>query len=138
VTTTRWPRRAVRIGACAVALLGGGALLSCVSERATGITSAAGSCGVQLPAEAFGSTVVAIRDFAFAPAAIRVRPGTTVTWVSCEPTGTEPHTSTSDTGVWSSPLLVTGSTNTQTFDAAGSYPYHCTLHPGMRGTVTVE
>jgi plastocyanin len=40
--------------------------------------------------------------------------------------------------VWSSPLLATGATYTQAFSAVGSYPYHCTPHPGMRGTVTVE
>jgi plastocyanin len=119
-------------------LLGVGALLSCVSERSTGTTSTAGTCGVQLPSEAFGSTIVVIRDFAFTPAVVRVRPGTKVTWVNCEPAGTDSHTSTSDADVWSSPLLATGATYTQAFSAVGSYPYHCTPHPGMRGTVTVE
>lgn len=131
--TTRWLARVIPIGACAV----GGVLLSCISERSTGTTSA-GACDVQLPSEAFGSTVIVIRDFTFTPAMARVRPGTKVTWVNCEPAGTDAHTSTSDAGVWNSPLLVTGATYTQLFGVAGSYPYHCTPHPGMRGTVTVE
>jgi plastocyanin len=25
-----------------------------------------------------------------------------------------------------------------TFPSAGSFPYHCSLHPGMVGTVTVQ
>jgi plastocyanin len=25
-----------------------------------------------------------------------------------------------------------------TFPAAGSFPYHCSIHPGMVGTVTVQ
>jgi plastocyanin len=124
--------------ASCVALLGVGALLSCVSERSTGTTSLTGICGVELPSAAFGSTVVVIRDFAFTPAVVRVRPGTKVTWVNCEPAGTDSHTSTSDAGVWSSPLLAPGATYTQAFSSAANYAYHCTPHPGMRGTVTVE
>jgi plastocyanin len=121
-----------------VALVVGGALLSCVSERTTGATSDPASCGVNLPSESFGSTVVVIRNFAFTPEVVRVRPGSKVAWVNCEPAGTDAHTSTSDAGLWSSSLLATGATYTQVFGVVGSYPYHCTPHPGMRGTVTVE
>ena len=93
---------------------------------------------MQLPAEAFGSTIVVIRDFTFSPAQVRVRPGTKVTWVNCGPTGDDAHTSTSDTNVWSSALLPPGSTYTREFAGVGAFPYHCQPHPGMRGTVTVE
>ena len=119
-------------------MLGIGALMSCVSERTTGTTSSVGSCGVDLPAEAFGSTVVVISNFTFTPATVRIRPGTKVTWVNCEPPGTDSHTSTADGGAWSSPLLSPKATFTQALDNVGSYPYHCTPHPGMHGTVIVE
>jgi plastocyanin len=29
-------------------------------------------------------------------------------------------------------------TYTRTFTTAGAYPYHCTIHPGMAGSVTVQ
>ena len=116
-------------------VLGG---IACFSERSSGPSGNFDGCNAQLPAEAFGSTIVVIRDFAFDPATVRVRPGTKVTWVNCGPQGDESHTSTANQGAWSSPLLAPGATFTQTFATAGSFPYHCTPHPGMTGTVTVE
>ena len=116
-------------------VLGG---IACFSERSSGPSGSLEGCNAQLPAEAFGSTIVVIRDFAFEPAIARIRPGTKVTWVNCGSAGEESHTSTADQGEWDSPLLAPGATFTQTFAAAGSFLYHCTPHPQMRGTVTVE
>ncbi|HET7458121.1 MAG TPA: cupredoxin family copper-binding protein [Gemmatimonadaceae bacterium] len=141
------PSRAAAVGATlsgtiAVALVAAAllmALVSCVSERATGTRDvAAGACTAQLPADAFGSTVVVIRDFAFTPAQVRVRPGTKVTWVNCDAAGQPSHTSSADGGAWRSPLLAPGESYTQTFDAAGDFPYHCDPHPFMTARVTVE
>jgi plastocyanin len=109
-----------------------------VSERSSGPSANLDDCNTQLPAEAFGSTIVIIRDFEFTPAQVRVRPGTKVTWVNCGPVGDESHTSTSDANVWGSQLLAPGATFTREFPQAGGFPYHCEPHPQMRGTVTVE
>ena len=110
----------------------------CLSERASGPGVDLAACSAQLPSEAFGTTIVVIRNFTFTPAQVVVRPGTKVTWVNCEAPGTDSHTSTADAGSWSSPLLAPGATYTQDFATAGAFPYHCEPHPGMRGTVTVE
>ena len=112
--------------------------LACVSERSSGPSGSLEDCSVQIPSDAFGSTIVVIRDFTFTPAQVRVRPGTKVTWVNCGSTGDEAHTSTSDANVWSSALLPPGATFTREFPQAGPFPYHCEPHPQMRGTVTVE
>jgi plastocyanin len=114
------------------------ALAACLSERATGVRATTGDCGVQLPAEAFGATVVVIRDFAFTPAQVRVRPGAKVTWVNCGAAGSDAHTSTADAGAWDSPLLPPGATFTRQFPASGTFAYHCEPHPSMRGSVVVE
>src|SRR5437867_2460603 len=45
------------------------------------------------------------------------------TWI-----GLSQHTVTSDTGLWDSGLHGTGFTFTNTFAAAGSFPYHCIPH----------
>ena len=113
-------------------------MVACMSERTAGPPADQSACGVQLPSEAFGSTVVVIRDFAFTPARVRVHPGATVTWVNCGETGSDSHTSTADAGAWSSPLIAPGTTFTRDFGAAGSFAYHCEPHPGMTGSVTVE
>ncbi len=113
-------------------------VVGCFSERTSGPGVDLAGCSAQLPSEAFGTTIVIIRDFAFAPAQVRVRSGTKVTWVNCEAPGTDSHTSTADAGSWTSPLLASGTTYTQEFATTGAFAYHCEPHPGMMGTVTVE
>jgi plastocyanin len=34
--------------------------------------------------------------------------------------------------------MAPGASFTQTFSTAGSFPYHCSFHPGMIGTVAVQ
>ena len=47
------------------------------------------------------------------------------------------HNITADDGGFSSGNLAPGSTFQRTFALAGSYAYHCSIHPTMKGTVTV-
>jgi plastocyanin len=112
--------------------------IACFSDRTSGPTQTAGSCTANLPAEAFGSTIVIIRNFAFSPASVTVARGAKITWVNCGAQGDDSHTSTADAGAWRSGLLAPGESFTQTFNAAGSFPYHCEPHPTMKGTVTVQ
>jgi plastocyanin len=86
-------------------------------------------------AGAQGQTMtVSIEDFFFSPANMTVAPGTTVTWVN---NGQAPHTSTADDGTWDSGTLQPGESFSFTFNQAGTYTYHCTIHPNMTGTITV-
>jgi plastocyanin len=34
--------------------------------------------------------------------------------------------------------VISSGTQTRTFTAAGTYPFHCAIHEGMTGTVTVQ
>ncbi|MFE0459060.1 plastocyanin/azurin family copper-binding protein [Kitasatospora sp. NPDC058965] len=83
-----------------------------------------------------GSDSVAIKNFAFAPAAVTVKVGTTVTWTNQD---SEPHTVTgqNNTGPLNSKALNTGQSYSYTFTTPGSYSYLCTIHPFMTATVTV-
>jgi plastocyanin len=47
------------------------------------------------------------------------------------------HTVTADDVSFLSGNLNPGGTFEHTFAAAGTYPYHCSIHPTMRGTITV-
>jgi len=51
---------------------------------------------------------------------------------------TTSHTSTADGGDWRSGTIAPGGTFTTTLQTAGTFTYHCTIHPGMVGTVTVQ
>jgi plastocyanin len=111
---------------------------ACFSEHSPTAPSTSATCTLPLGPGVGGSTLIAIRDFSFQPNDVRVKAGSSVTWLNCEPAGTSSHTSTSDQGVWQSPLLATGETFIRTFDTPGVFPYHCDPHPFMLGTVTVE
>lgn len=77
---------------------------------------------------------VEIEDFAFSPATLTVKVGTTVTWTNKDNVG---HTATSDTGVFDSGMLQKGESYSFTFSQAGTYPYFCAPHPYMVGTIVV-
>jgi plastocyanin len=47
------------------------------------------------------------------------------------------HTVTADDGAFDSGSLAGGKEFSFAFDGAGTYAYHCNIHPGMKGTVTV-
>ena len=80
---------------------------------------------------------VTIQGFAFSPASITVNVGDTVTWENKDSVG---HTITgTGTGTgWDSGVLGSGKTYSRKFDTAGTYNYHCAIHPSMTGTVTVK
>ena len=78
---------------------------------------------------------VNIRDFSFSPSPLIVQVGDVVRWTN---DGGTIHTTTSDTGVWDSGNLSPGGVFAHQFTAAGTYPYFCRIHAGMRGTITVQ
>lgn len=80
--------------------------------------------------------VVEMVDNAFVPAAVTVATGTTVTWTNH---GSRMHTVTasSPAGVFESGYIAVGASWSFVFATAGVYVYHCDIHTGMAGTVTV-
>jgi plastocyanin len=85
------------------------------------------------PAPAPTAAAVEIHDFAFMPKTIAVPVGTTVTWTNED--GTEHNV----TGAGlKSASFGAGGTYSYTFAKAGTFMYACSLHPQMKGTVTVR
>ncbi len=85
---------------------------------------------------ASGGSEVSIHNFSFNPATITVKRGTAVTWKNNDSTG---HTITADgTNGPASGVVDPGTTYSFTFDTAGTFTYHCSIHPSMRGTVIVN
>ena len=78
---------------------------------------------------------VAIGNFAFTPATLNVKVGTTVTWVNHDDV---PHTVTADDKRFSSQALDTDDHFSHRFDAPGTYPYFCAVHPHMTGRIIVK
>jgi plastocyanin len=58
-----------------------------------------------------------------------------VTWTN---TDSLPHTSTSNGGAWDSGTIEPGHSFSVALATAGTFQYHCSIHPGMMGTITVQ
>ena len=87
------------------------------------------------PPQAAGQAV-SIAGFAFVPATITVNAGQSITWTNTDPVA---HTTTSDDRTsWDSGDLGPNASFTTTFSQPGTYAYHCTVHPFIRGTVIVK
>jgi plastocyanin len=95
---------------------------------------ALGPCVVHAAA-AETPTIVMARDFMFAPTALTVPAGSTVTWTNKDD---EPHTVVSDSGVFRSAALDTNESFSFRFDQPGTYRYLCSIHPRMVGTIIVR
>jgi plastocyanin len=78
---------------------------------------------------------VTLTNFAFSPATLTVKVGTTITWTNKDSAS---HTVISDSGVFESVNLATNAVFSYTFNSAGTFPYHCSIHPSMKGTVIVQ
>ena len=69
------------------------------------------------------------------PNPIEIKVGDTVTWINDDSSA---HTVTSSNdSTFDSDIMRRGETFSFTFDNVGEYPYFCTLHPSMVGTVIV-
>lgn len=72
---------------------------------------------------------------AFAPDNLSIAAGSTVTWTNTDRVA---HTTTADARGFDSGTVPAGGQFSFTFQNPGTYAYHCTIHPGMVGVVTVQ
>jgi plastocyanin len=120
-----------------IALAGVAACSSSASSAPSAApASAAASAAPASAGAAGGSEDVTIQNFAFNPATISVKVGDKITWTNKDNTA---HTVTfDDTSLTGSGNVNNGATFSNTFTTAGSFTYHCKIHPTMKGTVTVS
>ena len=82
-----------------------------------------------------GPNEVFIQGKAFDPGTITVVANTTITWTNKDGVA---HTVTSNTGLFDSGTINANGTYSHMFSTAGTYPYHCTIHPSMTASVKVN
>lgn len=85
-----------------------------------------------IPSPLPGTVLGAARDSFFTPDTIYVTVGNRVRWTN---EGRVYHTVESDSSLWGSDVLAPTRWFEVRFDSAGTYPYHCSIHAGMVGTV---
>lgn len=75
------------------------------------------------------------QTWTYKPNDLQVPVGTTVVWTN---DGGAAHTVTTDDGTsFDSGPIQPGKQFSRVMNTAGTFPYHCTFHPFMKGTVTV-
>lgn len=126
-------RSAVAVAACAVALT---TLAGCSDDGGGGGSGDSATKSAADPS-ADGQTQVSIDNFKFQPAALTVAPGAKITVVNND---TTTHTLTATKGAsFDTGDLAPGKRATFTAPSkAGDFPWDCTIHPFMKGTLTVK
>jgi len=111
--------------------------VACIMVMVAGCTSSSSpspspaSSGVTSTAS---QNSVAIQNYAFSPSTLTIPKGANVTWTNYD---SVQHTVVADSGAFSSPPLSKGDTYTHQFNSTGSFPYICSIHPYMKGTIVV-
>jgi plastocyanin len=91
--------------------------------------------GRQPDAGSRDSITAVVQDFMFRPARLEIAAGTTVVWTNG---GQVPHTVTAEDGSFDTGPIQAGEQRAITFSRPGTFPFHCTPHPFMRGEVVVR
>ncbi len=87
------------------------------------------------PMTSAANTGVDIAGFAFAPQTVTVHVGDTVTWSNSD---ARSHTATADDGSFDTGTIANGTSKSVLFSTAGTFGYHCKIHPDMTASVVVE
>jgi plastocyanin len=133
---TNTEARLCLLALCLVVLLtacGGTTTTTSASTPTTAPTAAPTNTPTTAPTSTGNS--VSIANFAFSPTALTVKTGTKVIWTNND---TVTHTVTANKGAFNSGPLAPGSTFSFTFTKAGTYSYHCNIHPSMMATIVVQ
>ncbi len=110
-----------------------GRLIVVLALVAVGVTMLSLAAGIGR-VRAQDVVAIDIVDFAFNPASVEITEGTTVTWTNQD---SAPHTATGDNGEFDTGQLAQGGSASATFDTAGTYAYHCAVHPDMVASIVV-
>ena len=77
---------------------------------------------------------IVIDNSTYVPQILNVTVGTTITWVN---QNRNPQDVLSDDLIFDSGTLVYGQSYNYTFNKTGSYQYHSSINPNMKGTIVV-
>ncbi|HEX4100187.1 MAG TPA: cupredoxin domain-containing protein [Pseudonocardiaceae bacterium] len=129
------PTAAIRLRPTAIVLTMLVAVLGLVLGCGGGAGSPAGGGGGPATAPSSPSTIV-MKNFTFMPTPLTVAPGTKITVINQDQA---PHTVTADDKSFDSGTISGGQRGEFTAPTKpGSYPYICTIHQYMKGTLIVQ
>ena len=106
-----------------------------ISRRTILKTAAVAPIALMAGRASAASHDLTIKGMRFAPSSLAVAVGDTVVVTNLDGV---PHTVTADGGAFATPRLKKGESAEITLTAAGSFPYHCAVHSGMKGEITAS
>jgi plastocyanin len=114
----------------------GGSPAGSAQAPTPGASAAAGGGAASAKAEAGATATVKvdIKDFKFSPQPINAKVGDVVGWTNGD---SAPHTATMDDGSCGTDNISQGATGLLVFNKAGTYTYHCSVHPAQMKDYTV-
>ncbi len=122
-----------RLSLIAFPLIAGGLVAACGSSSAP--TAPSGGGGGGGTANVVITIVGMNGNQSFSPNPGTVKAGQTVAWKNND---VITHTATADSGAFDTGAIPPGGTsNPITMSTAGSFGYHCSIHPTMTGTLNV-
>jgi plastocyanin len=117
-----------------LALAAGAVLVAALAVTAVGAVTGADRSEAARRVET-GTITVPIKGLAFTRGRRTVAVGTTVVWTNHDGT---PHTVTAGDGTtFASPSVAPGKAYSRTFSKRGTFEFYCSVHPFMRGTISV-
>ena len=122
------------LSACASSTGGTTAPAASAPSAAPAASAPAAGGGCSTSSEAAAVTVN-IQNFAFDPPEVTAAVGETIGWTNAD---AAPHTATTDDGACDTGNIAQDASAGLVFDAAGTYTYHCNVHPNMTGTITIQ
>src|SRR5262245_54891283 len=123
-----------------LAACGGAATPSPAATGAAGSPPAAATGGgggaacAVAPAGSTGTVAVTIKDFKYAPTPIQAKVGDVITWTNQD---SVPHSATLDNGACDTDSINNGASASLVFNTAGTYTYHCKVHPTQMKDQTI-
>ena len=107
-----------------------------------GVVAQAGAAAILVGLLTAGGSAVLAADHAvdiagsaFSPGSVTVAVGDTVTWTNAD---AQNHTATADDGSWDTGTISSSTPKSVTLATAGTFPYHCKIHPSMTATLVVR
>jgi plastocyanin len=110
-------------------------LISACTKQVDNMSTTVSGTGTKGGTAGPGTNEVWIQSMAFNPSVITVAAGTTIKWTNKEAIT---HTVTSKTDLFDSGPIGSNGTFSFTFPSAGTFDYHCTIHPSMVASVVVN
>ena len=107
---------------------------SAEAPAATTAPPAGGTAACSQTSDA-GQVAVAIEGFKFGPAEVKAKAGEIIAFTNADSAS---HTATLDDGSCSTGTISSGKADGLVFSAVGTYPFHCKIHPSMKGTITIS